>query len=158
MDNNEYKKTLSEIRTTLTETTKPIDYIDTSKMSKKEKDNLIIELQNKIHSLQSQLLIRKSVDERYINGLIQSKYDETMNLIHNPVLTLPSGTQIQFSSLWTTWIFRKFSRKTKEILISNRNYIECDTSYDGYLNHKYAFFNTLKIIVISVQEKFLLTK
>ena len=99
MDNNEYKKTLSEIRTTLTETTKPIDYIDTSKMSKKEKDNLIIELQNKIHSLQSQLLIRKSVDERYINGLIQSKYDETMKLIHNPVLTLPSGTQIQFSSL-----------------------------------------------------------
>ena len=99
MDNNEYKKTLSEIRTTLTETTKPIDYIDTSKMSKKERDNLIIELQNKIHSLQSQLLIRKSVDERYINGLIQSKYDETMNLIHNPVVTLPSGTQIQFSSL-----------------------------------------------------------
>lgn len=34
MDNNEYKKTLSEIRTTLTETTKPIDYIDTRKMSK----------------------------------------------------------------------------------------------------------------------------
>lgn len=53
MDNNEYKNTLSEIRTTLTETTKPIDYIDTSKMSKKEKDDLIIELQNKIHSLQS---------------------------------------------------------------------------------------------------------
>lgn len=99
MDNNDYKKALSDIKETLTETTKPIDYIDTSKMSKKEKDNLIMELQNKIHSLQSQLLIRKSVDERYINGLIQSRYAEAMKLIHNPILTLPSGTQIEFSSL-----------------------------------------------------------
>lgn len=99
MDDNEYKKSLFKIRTILTETTKPINYIDTSKMSRKEKDNLIVELQNKIHSLQSQLLIRKSVDERYINGLIRGKYDEIMKLIDDPVLTLPSGTQMQFSSL-----------------------------------------------------------
>ena len=99
MNKKEYKKNLSEIRTILTETTKPISYIDTSKMSKKEKDDLIVELQDKIYSLQSNLSIRKSVNERYINGLIQSKYDEIMKLVDNPVLTLPSGTQIQFSSL-----------------------------------------------------------
>lgn len=99
MNKKEYKKNLSEIRTILTETTKPISYIDTSKMSKKEKDDLIVELQDKIYSLQSNLSIRKSVNERYINGLIQSKYDEIMKLVDNPVLTLPSGTQIQFSLL-----------------------------------------------------------
>lgn len=101
MDNNDYKKTLFAIKETLAETTKPVDYIDISKMTKKEKDNLIIELQNRIHSLQGQLLIRESVNKRFINGLIQSKYDETMKLVNNPILTLPSGTQIQFNSLST---------------------------------------------------------
>ena len=68
-------------------------------MSKKDKDNLIVELQNEIHSLQGQLSIVKSVDNRFIDGLIQSKYDEITRLIDNPVLTLSSGRQIQFSSL-----------------------------------------------------------
>lgn len=99
MNNNEYKNTLTNIREILIETTNPIEYIDISKMSKKEKDNLIIELQNKIHSLQSELIIRKSVDDSYINGLIESKYEETMRLLNNPILTLPSGTQIEFGSL-----------------------------------------------------------
>lgn len=99
MDSNEYKKILSETRTILTETTKPINYMDTKKMSKKDKDNLIVELQNEIHSLQGQLLIVKSVYNRLIDGLIQSKCDEITRLIDNPVLTLPSGRQIQFSSL-----------------------------------------------------------
>ena len=88
MDSNEYKKILSETRTILTETTKPINYMDTKKMSKKNKDNLIVELQNEIHSLQGQLLIVKSVDN-WLIGLIQSKYDEITQLIDNPVLTLP---------------------------------------------------------------------
>ena len=80
MDSNEYKKILSETRTILTETTKPINYMDTKKMSKKNKDNLIVELQNEIHSLQGQLLIVKSVDN-WLIGLIQSKYDEITQLL-----------------------------------------------------------------------------
>ena len=99
MDNNEYKKILFETRKILTEITKPSNYTDTKKMSKKDKDNLIVELQNEIHSLQGQLSIVKSVDNRFIDGLVQSKYDEITRLIDNPVLTLSSGRQIQFSSL-----------------------------------------------------------
>ena len=99
MDDNEYKKILFETRKILTEITKPINYTDTKKMSKKDKDNLIVELQNEIHSLQGQLSIVKSVDNRFIDGLVQSKYDEITRLIDNPVLTLSSGRQIQFSSL-----------------------------------------------------------
>ncbi len=99
MNNDDYKKTLDNIRNVLTDNIKSMNYIDTSRMSKKEKYNLIIELQNQIHHLQIELLIRKSVDQRYINGLIQSRYDEIMKLLHNPILTLPSGKQIEFSSL-----------------------------------------------------------
>ena len=78
MNNDDYKKTLDNIRNVLTDNIKSMNYIDTSRMSKKEKYNLIIELQNQIHHLQIELLIRKSVDQR---------------------LTLPSGKQIEFSSL-----------------------------------------------------------
>lgn len=68
-------------------------------MSRGEKDNLIIELQDKIFRLERKLLIRKSVDDRYIDGLIQSRYNETKKLIDDPVLTLTSGKQVKFSSL-----------------------------------------------------------
>lgn len=68
--NEEYEKMLYDIKMNLAKTTKPIQYIDTSKLSKREKDEVIKELQNQIHSLQRELLITNSVDARYINGLI----------------------------------------------------------------------------------------
>lgn len=99
MNNDNYKETLNDIKTILKYVVQPIQYIDISKMSKKEKDNLIIELQNKIHSLENELLVRKSVYDRYTNGLIKSKYEEIIRLLNNPILTLPSGKQIQFNEL-----------------------------------------------------------
>lgn len=45
-----------------------MDIMDTKKMSKN--DNLIVELQDEIYSLQGQLSIVKSVDNRFIDGLI----------------------------------------------------------------------------------------
>lgn len=99
MNNSNYKQVLNDIKSVLEYVVQPIQYIDISKMSKKEKDNLIIELQNKIHSLESELLVRKSVYDRYTNGLIKSKYEEMIRLLNNPILTLPSGKKIQFNEL-----------------------------------------------------------
>ena len=61
-----------------------MDIMDTKKMTKY--DNLIVELQNEIYSLQGQLSIVKLVDNRFIDGLVQSKYDEITRLIDNSVL------------------------------------------------------------------------
>lgn len=93
MDKHEYQKKLNSIRDLLTK------YKNTSNMSKKEKDDLIKELQEENARLTIELQTRKNVDGKYITALTNNKYDEIMKLLYNPILTLPSGKQIEFSSL-----------------------------------------------------------
>ena len=97
--NKVFNETLDEVRKTLIETSKPTEYIDTKKMSKKSKDELIKDLQNKIRRLQTEIIIRKSVNDRYIRSLIDGKYNQIQKILDDPILTLPSGEKIQFSSL-----------------------------------------------------------
>ena len=103
MDEKKYNKvfddTLNEVRKTLIETTKPTEYIDTKKMSKEEKNELIKDLQDKIRRLQTEIIIGKSVNDRYIRSLIDGKYNQIQKILDDPILTLPSGKKIQFSSL-----------------------------------------------------------
>ena len=99
MDNDLYYKTLAEVGKTLVETTVPIRRVDTRKMSGKQKSEKIAELEDQIHSLKRELMIRESVNKRYIQGLIESRYNVTNSLLNDPILTLPSGAQIQFSLL-----------------------------------------------------------
>ena len=103
MNNEEYNKiyndTYNEISALFAELTQPTKYIDTKGMSKKEKEKLIIDLQDKINSLEIRIKVIKSTDRRLINGLIDAKYKQAMELLNNPILTLPSGNRISFSSL-----------------------------------------------------------
>lgn len=103
MNNEEYNKVyneaLNEVTTILSQTTKTTKHSDTSGMSKKELRQVISDLEDNLHELQSKLLIRESVNNRYIKGLIDSKYNQAMQLLHDPIITLPSGKQICFSSL-----------------------------------------------------------
>ena len=62
-------------------------------------DKFIIRVEDENHKLKTELIIRKSVDERYISGLIQSKETQLYDLLNNPILTLPSGKQICFNAL-----------------------------------------------------------
>lgn len=99
MSDSVYKKILSDVKNTLNETTQPILRTDVKKMSSKQKNERIRELEDENHKLKTELIIRKSVDERYISGLIQSKEKQMYDLLNNPILTLPSGKQICFNAL-----------------------------------------------------------
>lgn len=103
MNNEEYEKvynqTLKEIKDMLDKTIHPTKYINTKGMSRKEKEQLIIDLQDKIYRLQCEIVIRKRVNDQITSGLIDSKYQQVTQLLHNPLLTLPSGKQVYFSSL-----------------------------------------------------------
>ena len=119
----------------LDKTTKPIQYIDTGKMSKKEKDEVIKQLQNGIYRLQTELIIRKSVDNRYIDGLLQNKYNEITRLMNNPILTLPSGAQISFNSLSPEQLayLEELSQKSNNIQKKYNNCIQEKTTYKSKL-------------------------
>ncbi len=97
MDNNLYEKTLGEVRKSLESPS--IKRTDSRKMSSRQKSEKIIELENEIISLKRELLIRRSVYDRCISGLINDKDRFTNELLRDPIITLPSGTQIKFSSL-----------------------------------------------------------
>lgn len=114
---------LANIKNNLEKTSGEAKYIDISRMSRGEKDNLIIELQDKIFRLERELLIRKSIDDRYIDGLIQSRYNETKKLIDDPVLTLASGKQVKFSSLSSEQLEYLESLGGKEKNIINFKYM-----------------------------------
>ena len=49
--------------------------------------------------MKRELLIRRSVYDRCISGLINDKTRLTNELLRDPIITLPSGTQVKFSSL-----------------------------------------------------------
>ena len=97
MDNNLYEKTLGEVRKSLESPL--IKRTDSRKMSSRQKSEKIIELEDEIISLKRELLIRRSVYDRYINGLINDKARLTNELLRDPIITLPSGTQVKLSSL-----------------------------------------------------------
>lgn len=99
MDNDIYNDVLSDVKKTLEATTQPVLRTDTEKMSSKQKNERIRELEDENHILKTELMIRKSVDERYISGLMQSKQKQMSDFLNNPILTLPSGKQISFNSL-----------------------------------------------------------
>lgn len=64
-----------------------------------EKDEYIRELENMIQQLNSKIVLRDSIWQRFINEFINNKNREIEGLIRDPVLTLPSGVQIRFSAL-----------------------------------------------------------
>ncbi len=97
MDENLYNQTLLKIKQLLSIT--PLKRINTKGMSSKEKSEKIIELEDEIRVLKIRLSVIESVYKRYINGLIESKGRMEGELLANPILTLPSGNQIQFNSL-----------------------------------------------------------
>ena len=97
MDNNLYEKTLGEVRKSLE--LPSIQRTDSRKMSSRQKSEKIIALEDEIISLKRELLIRRNVYERYISGLINDKDRLTNELLRDPIITLPSGTQVKFSSL-----------------------------------------------------------
>jgi len=99
MNDGLYKMILSDVKKNLDETTQPVLRADIKKMSSKQKNERIRELEDENHKLKTELIIRKSVDERYISGLIQSKEKQMYDLLNNPILTLPSGKQICFNAL-----------------------------------------------------------
>ena len=99
MNDGLYKMILSDVKKNLDETTQPVLRADVKKMSSKQKNERIRELEDENHKLKTELIIRKSVDERYISGLIQSKEKQMYDLLNNPILTLPSGKQICFNAL-----------------------------------------------------------
>ena len=68
-------------------------------MSRKEKDQLILELQKNVLALEGKLMIVKSVYNKFTNGLIETHHRTESELLSNPILTFPSGKQLQFSSL-----------------------------------------------------------
>lgn len=96
MDKNLYNKTLEEEKNLLS---MPIEKIDVEMMSSKEKSKKILELQEEIQNLKLKLSVTERVNKRYIQGLIYSKAEITNALLSNPILTLPSGTKIEFNSL-----------------------------------------------------------
>mgnify|MGYP004680033995 FL=1 len=97
MDNNLYEKTLREVRKSLESPS--IKRTDSRKMSSRQKSEKIVELEDEIISLKRELLIRRSVYDRCISGLINDKTRLTNELLRDPIITLPSGTQVKFSSL-----------------------------------------------------------
>lgn len=96
MDKNLYNKTLEEEKKLLS---MPIEKIHVEMMSSKEKSKKILELQEEIQNLKLKLSVTERVNKRYIQGLIYSKAEITNALLSNPILTLPSGTKIEFNSL-----------------------------------------------------------
>lgn len=96
MDKNLYNKTLEEEKNLLST---PIEKIDVENMSSKEKSKKILKLQEEIQNLKLKLSVTERVNKRYIQGLIYSKAEITNALLSNPILTLPSGTKIEFNSL-----------------------------------------------------------
>ncbi len=89
----------THIKNLINEYSEPIQYTDTAKMTKKEKDQKIMELEETVHRLQTELAVRRDVENRYINGLINSKYNELIKLMENPILTFPDSTQVEFNNL-----------------------------------------------------------
>ena len=70
-----------------------------NKMLEIEKDEYIRELENMIQQLNSKIVLRNSIWQRFINEFINNKNREIEELIRDPVLTLPSGVQIRFNAL-----------------------------------------------------------
>lgn len=65
----------------------------------RKKSKKILELQEEIQNLKLKLSVTERVNKRYIQGLIYSKAEIINALLSNPILTLPSGTKIEFNSL-----------------------------------------------------------